>query len=173
MRRETTEQARRVRLAVCGEPDRNRHQPAVQRDVEQFLAVAPPTHLRAAIGGDRLFTSAARERLQVDFKSARSRSTGRRSNCRRERIARHALQMLVWTTGNGVRSPFSRKPRCPIVRSSDRHYRRAGIPVRDQSEAADLTFVPASPAIVPRFDRPSSASNRVQTSPGASASPTC
>jgi hypothetical protein len=44
--------------------DRDGDQPAVQRDVEQFSAVAPPPHLRTAISGDRLFASGAEgERL--------------------------------------------------------------------------------------------------------------
>ena len=39
-------------LTVRNRADRNSHELAIGREVEQFLSVAPPLHIRAAIHGD-------------------------------------------------------------------------------------------------------------------------
>ena len=50
--------------------DRDRHQPAIPRDVKEFLPVAPPTHLRATADGNGNPVSRARERPNIDFGNA-------------------------------------------------------------------------------------------------------
>ena len=56
-------------LAVRCKPERNRHQPVIQRDVEQGLAIVLPAHLSAALGRNRHFASnfavGSRKRLNV------------------------------------------------------------------------------------------------------------
>src|SRR5262245_446441 len=41
--------ARFDRLSIWSDPDWNRHQPVIQPDIEQFLAIASPPHLRTPI----------------------------------------------------------------------------------------------------------------------------
>jgi hypothetical protein len=57
--------------AVYCDSDRNRHEPAIQCDVEQFLPITPPTHLTAAVRGNLPPVSGAGERLDVDLNAAR------------------------------------------------------------------------------------------------------
>ena len=54
-------------LAIRREPDRNRHEPAIQCDVEQFPAVATPAHLRAASRRNRLYVRRAGKLLEIDL----------------------------------------------------------------------------------------------------------
>lgn len=51
--------------------DRRRHQPIIQPDVKQFLPVAPPAHLRAAIRRDLPFASWPGKRLHIDLEASR------------------------------------------------------------------------------------------------------
>src|SRR5919198_14892 len=53
------------------ELDRNRHKPAIQRNVEQFLAVVAPTYLSSAVRRDLPLLTWPGERLDVNLKTAR------------------------------------------------------------------------------------------------------
>jgi hypothetical protein len=56
---------------VRRDSDGNRHESAIQRDVEQFLTITAPTYLTAAVRGNGPLVSGAGERLDVSLNAAR------------------------------------------------------------------------------------------------------
>src|SRR5687767_12360549 len=59
------------RLCARRESNRNRHQPAVERDVKEFLPITPPPHLSAAIGRDQPLAPRTWKRLHINFVAPR------------------------------------------------------------------------------------------------------
>src|SRR5262249_35415930 len=53
------------------ELDGNGHELAIERNVEQFLAVAPPARLSPAISGNHRLRAGAWKRLDIDLKASR------------------------------------------------------------------------------------------------------
>lgn len=59
------------RPTVCTESDRHRHEPVIQADVKQLLAVVSPSHLRAAVSGDLFPGARAWKRLDENLEATR------------------------------------------------------------------------------------------------------
>ncbi len=55
---------------VRRDPDGSRYEPAIQRDIEQFLAVTSPTDLTAAVRGNWPLVSGAGKGLDVNLAAA-------------------------------------------------------------------------------------------------------
>src|SRR5207248_8155734 len=55
---------------VRSDADRNRHEPAIRRDVEQFFASRVPAHLSTATRRNQHALSGSGKRLDINLKSA-------------------------------------------------------------------------------------------------------
>ena len=90
-------------------PNRNRHQPAIQRDVEQFLAITPPTHLTPPFVEICHLLPRTGKRLDVNLSAARFIRLVRDPLSVRIELPVLVRRNSSRTTGNGFRLPSKRQ----------------------------------------------------------------